>query len=206
MRLIQASAGDQWDTLEDNKKNMLRQQLWGKFAIYQADLSEEQPPNAPAAPKGSLKDSQASSAQPNVKELLKPAPSLREASGKGSKGSQELNKKSAAKDLADFEKASKKGKEADLEERMKSLWNVFDTDGNGILDLQEQEAFFGVVYDHIFKKGTLKIRKESREETMLHWRKFFDVNHDGVLSWIEFKVSRFLSCLLVTVKLTFTLL
>jgi len=45
-----------------------------------------------------------------------------------------------------------------------------------------------VVYDSVFKRGT-KMRKESREETIQFWRRHFDLNHDGQMSWDEFKES-----------------
>lgn len=46
------------------------------------------------------------------------------------------------------------------------------------------------MYDYIFKKkGSLKLRKESREETIKQWRKYFDANGDGQLSWSEFRES-----------------
>lgn len=96
----------------------------------------------------------------------------------------------ARKEISAGEKGGEESKA--LKRALKSLWEAYDLDGNNVLDLDEQEAFFSDVYDYIYDFSPLENSEsalDAKTEVVTSWRLKFDSNHDDELSWDEFKTS-----------------
>lgn len=107
-----------------------------------------------------------------------------------SKESQDLEK-AAMKDIEEIMKQGKKMTSDNAEtlkeklsETLASLWKAFDKDSSGTLENSEQDALFAALYESLHKKEK---KKEKKAEIIAKWKKFFDVDGDGVLTLEEFQ-------------------